>query len=400
MSWRASFTLAGEPDSPAGAGNEHAKIRFDRNELSGAFGDFGTDFPLIVGMILVSGLDAASVLIMFGLMQLLTGFVYRLPMPVQPLKAAAVIVITQGVTGDVLYGGGLVIGIIMLVLTLSGLLHWINRVVPRSVVRGIQLGLGLQLALLALGTYVPSNGEVGYFLAAAGFAIAIILIGNRRYPPALFIVAIGIVFALLFEPGVTAAVPSLGISFPKLHFPSTADMLAGLVLLAIPQVPLSIGNSVLATRQIVRDLYPARRVSVRKIGLTYSLMNLVNPFLSGVPVCHGSGGLAGHYSFGARTGGSVVIEGAMYVLVGLFVAQGFQLFVTVFPLPLLGVILLFEAVALILLVRDVFPSKKDALVVVLVGLLAMGLPYGFAIGLVAGTVLAYAANKGLLGLAR
>jgi hypothetical protein len=82
------------------------RIRFDRNELSGAFGDIGTDFPLIVGMILVAKLDAASVLIMFGLMQLLTGFVYGMPMPAQPLKAMAVLVITRKVSGNVLYGGG------------------------------------------------------------------------------------------------------------------------------------------------------------------------------------------------------------------------------------------------------------------------------------------------------
>lgn len=68
-------------------------IRFDRNELSGAFGDIGTDLPLIIGMIIAAGLDSASVLIMFGVMQLLTGFVYRIPMPVQPLKAMAAIVI-------------------------------------------------------------------------------------------------------------------------------------------------------------------------------------------------------------------------------------------------------------------------------------------------------------------
>src|ERR1700730_18889549 len=85
-------------------------IRFDRNELSGAFGDIGTDFPLIVGMILVAKLDAASVLIMFGLMQLLTGFVYGMPMPAQPLKAMAVLVITRKVSGNVLYGGGVAIG--------------------------------------------------------------------------------------------------------------------------------------------------------------------------------------------------------------------------------------------------------------------------------------------------
>ena len=84
-------------------------IRFDRNELAGAFGDIGTDLPLIIAMILVAGLDAASALIMFGLMQVFTGLRYGIPMPVQPLKAMAALVIAQKLSGGVLYGGGLAI---------------------------------------------------------------------------------------------------------------------------------------------------------------------------------------------------------------------------------------------------------------------------------------------------
>ena len=155
------------PVAPATA----PRIRFDRNELSGAFGDIGTDFPLIVGMILVAKLDAASVLIMFGLMQLLTGFVYGMPMPAQPLKAMAVLVITRKVSGNVLYGGGLAIGITMFVLAATGLIDQLARAIPKSVVRGIQFGLGLQLSLLALQDYIPADGRRGYALAAVAFAL-------------------------------------------------------------------------------------------------------------------------------------------------------------------------------------------------------------------------------------
>ena len=162
------------------------KIVFDRNELSGAFGDIGTDFPLIVGMILACGLDAASVLTLFGVMQIATGVVYGLPMPVQPLKAMAVIVITQRLSGNVLYGGGLAIGITMLVLSSTGLIDWIARAVPKSVIRGVQFGLGLQLASLALRDYVQAEGMAGYGLATAAFVVTLGLLGNRKYPPALF----------------------------------------------------------------------------------------------------------------------------------------------------------------------------------------------------------------------
>jgi hypothetical protein len=126
------------------------KIRFDRNEFAGAFGDMGTDIPLLIGMTLAAGLDGTSVLVMFGAMQILTGLVYRLPMPVQPLKAMAAIVIAQQASPATLYGAGLAIGLVMLLLATTGLLDWLARVVPKCVVRGIQLGLGLQLASVAL----------------------------------------------------------------------------------------------------------------------------------------------------------------------------------------------------------------------------------------------------------
>src|SRR5450756_135191 len=83
---------------------QRARMRFDRNELAGAFGDIGTDLPLVIGMIAASGLHSSSVLVMFGLMQFLTAFAYGLPMAVQPLKAVAVIVITQHIAPGVLYG--------------------------------------------------------------------------------------------------------------------------------------------------------------------------------------------------------------------------------------------------------------------------------------------------------
>lgn len=375
------------------------KIRFDRNELSGAFGDIGTDFPLVVSMILVSGLDVASVLIMFGSMQILTGLFYGLPMPVQPLKAMAVIVITQKLSGSVLYGGGLAIGLLMFFLALTGLIDWIARVVPKSVVRGVQFGVGLQLATIALKNYVPAEGGIGYGLAALAFAVTLSLLGNRKYPPAPYVILLGLVYAYLFKLDVGGLLGSFSFRLPHLYFPTAQDLLTGFVVLALPQIPLSLGNSILATRQLVEDFFPDRSVSVRKISLTYSLMNLINPFLGGIPTCHGSGGIAGHYTFGARTGGSVVLYGSLYLLLGFFFSTGFKEVIQLFPQPILGVILLFEGLALMRLVRDETESKTNFAIVLMVGLVAVSLPYGYVIGLVLGTLLAYLAKRQLIGLA-
>ena len=363
------------------------RIRFDRNELSGAFGDIGTDFPLIAGMILSAGLNPASVLTLFGAMQILTGLLYGIPMPAQPLKAMAVIVISHKASGPVLYGAGLAIGLIMLVLAGTGLLTLLARAVPKSVVRGIQFGLGLQLATIALRDYVPAEGATGFLLAGAAFFLALLLLGNRRFPPAPFVLALGLAFALVFRLHPSLWIHGFKFVPPALNVPTRHDIWVGFYLLAIPQLALSFGNSILATQQIAADFFPGQRLTIRKIGLTYSAMNLVNPFFGGVPTCHGSGGMAGHYTFGGRTGGSVVIYGLFYLTLGLFFSAAFQQIIPLFPKPVLGTMLLFEALALLLLCRDVANSASDLAVVLIVGLSAGALPYGYLVGLLLGLVL-------------
>jgi xanthine/uracil/vitamin C permease (AzgA family) len=116
---------------------------------------------------------------------------------------------------------------------------------------------------------------------------------------------------------------------------------------------------------------------------------MICPFFSGIPVCHGSGGMAGHYTFGGRTGGSVIIYGSLFLFLGLFLGNGFDNIIHIFPLPVLGVILIFEGLALMMMIRDISDSKSDLTVALLVGLISGGIPYGFVIGLVVGTVLYY-----------
>jgi hypothetical protein len=371
----------------------HPWVAFNRNELSGAFGDIGTDLPLIIAMISAASLDAASVFIMFGLMQLLTGLVYGLPMPMQPLKAMAVIVITEKLAAPILFGAGLAIGATMLILAASGLLVWLARMIPHHVVRGIQLGLALSLASLALRSYVPAMGTPGYLLAAVSFVIIVALRGNRRLPPALPVVALGIGAALMWQVDADAMLSGIGLRAPITNLPGIDDIASGFVLLALPQLPLSLSNSVIATHQTVKDLFPERSVSIRKIGLTYGAVNLIMPFFSGIPLCHGCGGLAGHHAFGARTGGSVIIYGSMYLVIGLFLSGVAAEVVQLFPYPVLGVILLFEALALAVLIADVARSKFELTIAVLVALLAAGLPQGYVIGLLVGTLLTYLAGR-------
>ena len=302
------------------------RIRFDRHEFAGALGDLGTDLPLVVLLIITCGLDVRSVLVLFGVCQVLTGLAYRLPIPVQPLKAMAAIAIAERLSPDVLAGGGLAVGAIMLVLSLSGGLELIARVVPRLVVRGLQFGLGIKLAMLALQRYLPEQGWEGYALGAAAFGIVILLRGNKRHPAALWVVAMGVIYAVVAKGGIAGFRPDLNFSWPAPRIPGAEAILNGLLLLAIPQLPLSIANAVIATRQTASDLFPGSDVSARKLGFT-------------------------------------------------------------FPRSVLGVLLLFEGIQLMRLSRDSAGGEEGFFLVLVTALIAAGLPYGFAVAMVVGTLL-------------
>jgi MFS superfamily sulfate permease-like transporter len=370
------------------------RVRFDRHELAGAFGDIGTDLPLLVALITSCHLNPPSVCILFGALQVCTGLLYGIPMPVQPLKAMAAIMLAKKLSSGTLAGGGLVIGVVMLALAMSGSLAWLARVVRKEVVRGIQLGLGISLATLALKDYVAADGRAGYFLAIACALALLLLRRQQRVPGPLVVIGVGVAYSIFVSSHTPSFHGAFGFSHPLFRVPTKTELVDGAILLALPQIPLSLGNSVIATSQVTHDLFPDRAVSVRKIGVTYGLMNLIAPWFGGVPVCHGCGGLAGFYGFGARTGGAPIIYGSLFLTLGLCIGPGFSEMVKVFPMPVLGVVLAFESIALMTMVRDVSDDARKLWIAVAVAAAVVGLPYGYLVGLVAGTLLSIGSERG------
>lgn len=371
-------------------------VKFNRFEWAGSIGDVGTDLPLLIAMITASQLDVASTFILFGLMQILTGFFYGLPMPMQPLKAMAVIVIAQQIPASMLYTGGFVIGFIMLFITLSGLLERIRRWIPHHVMRGIQMGLGFTLIKLVLMNYLFSSDLMAMTLALAAGLIYYLVRHKMKFPAAFIFLFAGIIYALLLKKQSLHFLFNPQLALPKIHLPELASLWPAFLTLALPQLPLSLTNSVLATEQTVRDLFPDKKMSLKKIGFTYSVMNLIAPFFSGVPACHGCGGLAGHYGLGARTGGSVVIYGSFYLITGLFFSDSLSEILHFFPTPLLGVILFFEALVLLSLSRDLKDHKEKWGIALMVGALCVLVPQGFLVGLLWGLFLSWFRKGNLL----
>src|SRR5512139_4023106 len=125
-------------------------FEFNLRELAGSMGDFGTLLPLAIGYIVVCGLDPAGFLVMMGLANIVTGLVYRLPMPIEPMKVLAVMAIAQRWSPSMVYASGFAMGVLWLVFAATNLIGWIARITPKSVIYGIQITLGILLAVEAL----------------------------------------------------------------------------------------------------------------------------------------------------------------------------------------------------------------------------------------------------------
>lgn len=370
------------------------KLRFDRHEFAGAFGDIGTDLPLIAGILLATGLDPAGVFIAFGLAQIASGLLYGLPMPVQPLKAMAVVVIAGQATGGQLQLAGLMIGALMIALAYSGLLDRLQKLIPVLVVRGIQAGLGLALARTSLAL-TGREGTWGWLAASAAVVVLIWLRGHRHFPGALVVVGAGALWAGFTRIDWTVLSHGFGLVLPTPAALPWDQWAAALTLLVLPQVPLSLSNSVIATQRTVADLFPERSVSLRGIGRTYGVMNLLSPWLGGIPMCHGCGGLAGYYALGARTGGSVIIYGALYLVVGALFSGAFQEVLRAFPAPVLGAVLLVEAGVLLLLLREVPRAPLALGIAAVVALVCVFAPQGYLTGMIVGCILFYSLRRWL-----
>jgi len=133
---------------------------------------------------------------------------------------------------------------------------------------------------------------------------------------AIVVLLIGIVVGFL-----KFGVPQISIlPLPGVIIPTVQDFLRGFYLLAIPQALLTVTNAILATSLLMKDLLH-RDIEPDKLSISIGLMNLTSVPFGGFPMCHGAGGLAAQYRFGARTGGSNIISGLILLPIALFFAS-------------------------------------------------------------------------------
>ncbi|MBN1536633.1 MAG: putative sulfate/molybdate transporter [Anaerolineales bacterium] len=325
---------------------KYKSFEFNLRELAGSMGDFGTLFPLAIGYIAVNGLDPAGFLVMMGLANIATGLIYRLPMPIEPMKVLAVVAIAQHWTPDMVYASGFAMGIIWLFFGVTNLVGWIAKITPQSVIWGIQVTLGILLAIEAFKML-----STGWLLGSVSLVIILALRQSRYAPAAIVLVILGAVMVIINGDVYHINPPALRL--PPLTGFRIQEIWQTLLLAGFAQIPLTITNATISTTALIKTFWPEKPISEKQLSLSQGIMNLVVPFFGGMPMCHGAGGLAGQYYFGARTGGTNIIEGAIEICLGLFFAASITGLFSVFPLAILGAMMLMVGVELIKFARGV-----------------------------------------------
>lgn len=351
---------------------------FGWREASGSLGDLGTFLPLLVGMSVECGVDAGTTILFTGAYNIVTAFLYEIPMPVQPMKTIAAVALGDSALGvNEIMSAGIFVSAIVLVLGSTRMMDAFNRLTPLAVVQGMQVGLGLLLARkgFLLAVYESNDTtRVRRMLGTEGLLVtivamcAVMYVCSPEYPPvkregelgaaevrrkpkrhyvpmALILVLTGIVMGMTKEGALDHL--AFGPARPKILNASWEEAKRGIVNAGIPQLPLTTLNSVISVCALSRELFPDMSASPSSVATSVGVMNLVGCWVGAMPSCHGAGGLAAQYAFGARGGGSIVFLGVCKILLGLIFGSSLVHLLQHFPKTILGVMLFSSSLELI-----------------------------------------------------
>jgi SulP family sulfate permease len=282
---------------------ERPKLRFNRSELAGGLGDLGILLPLALALITINGLSFSTVFLMTGLVYVATGLFYGIPVPVQPLKLVAALAIASptSIGPPQFAAAALLFGAILLVLALTGAVDVLAKLFTKPIVRGIQMGTGL--ILLGKGVHlisrdslfvVGAGGDVSHFgvpvnvvLGIAAGVVILLLLGTRRVPATLVVVGAGVLAGAAYG-AFRGLDPRLGPTAIEIAKPAWSDFETALLLLVLPQLPLTFGNAIIgstdAAKRLLGDGPVTCRVTNRNYAIGMGISNLAIGTMGGMPV--------------------------------------------------------------------------------------------------------------------
>ena len=329
-------------------------------ECSGACGDLGTFIPHVIGAITVAGLSPAGVLFGFATFLIATGLFYGLPLPVQPMKAISAVILTGGLRPGEVAAAGIMIGVVLLVLGITGWIGRLSRAIPQSVSAGLQLGLGLLMGVLGLKLVLETP-----WLGFGSLALLFALTRAPQCPAAPLTLATSILAA--WATGKTGIASAVAVTPRPLQLvvPSWPEVWRSFEVAVLPQLSLTLTNAVIVTASLARELFPSTGsiASERRLALSSGLANLLLCPFGAMPMCHGAGGLAGQFKFGARTGLAPVIFGAVLIVLAVAFADHAAALFALIPIGAVGSLLIFAGTDLAIS-RRLFDGKPSCLWVI------------------------------------
>lgn len=383
-------------------------IRFNRLELAGSLGDLGTLLPIAIAMVLFNGLSATGVFLSIALLYIVSGFFYQVTVPVQPMKVIGAYAIATGVTPLQISASSLLLAVFLLLVALTRAVDLICWLTPQSVIRGVQFTTGSLLIAggvrFVLGTSVfqqlQEMGEpflkvqdfhgipLGLLIGIPAGIMILLLLDNKKFPAALMVLCGGICAGIFAGAADNLSGVRLQFGLPgflPFGIPRQVDFAFVLFALVLPQLPMTMGNAVLAYTDLSRKYFGENscKVTNRNVCLSMALANVCGFCIGGMPLCHGAGGLAAHYRFGARTAGSNIMIGSFFLVLVLFFGESVISFMKLLPMSILGVLLVFSGAQLCLAILDMRERKEFFVIAMMLGItLASNLAAGFVVGIV------------------
>lgn len=367
------------------------KNRFSLNEWAGSLGDLGISIPIAYALHIQLGFPLERILFLWGIIYLTTGWYYRLPIAVQPLKAMSVIAIANEISPEVLGVAGIMYGIIFLIIARSGFLDVVQRFFTAPVVRGLQASVGSLLVIQAVRLTMENDFLFGrgvipieWQLTLMGLSVVLILILHfkTKLPAIWAIVGLSAVAAALFGAWIPSEqwIGSLPLQIPQFKLDTVFLVLTVLVL---PQLPLTIGNAVFAASDACRLSWgsSAAHATPKQLATSIGWSNVFVGLMGGFPVCHGAGGILAHKMFGASTGGATILTGLFMVIVALVLPL--KNLILSIPVPVLGALLLMEGMRMVKLMSSLKfgTTWVVGVLMVIVGLSTRNLLLALCIGL-------------------
>jgi len=389
------------------------RFKFNRMELAGALGDLGTLLPIAIAMILFNGLNPLGLFLSIGLFYIISGIYFGVTVPVQPMKVIGAYAIARSLSPDQILAATFLMGAVLLIIGLTGAIDLIRRWTPNSVIRGVQLSTGALLMASGVGFVIGTSRfqqlqnaaepwlafqsigpiPIGLAIGVMGGLATLFLLDSKKFPAGLVIVIGGLIAGLFLGAGTGLGPESFSFNLPRFlpfGFPAQADFSFALLVLVLPQLPMTLGNAVMAYTDLSKQYFGTRsqKVTNRRACVSMALANFFSFFAGGMPLCHGAGGLAAHYRFGARTAGSNLMIGIVFAVLAILLGNGIVDILKILPMSVLGILLIFAGAQLALTIMDL-ESRKDYFVAAMIlGItLASNLAAGFIVGIIIAHVL-------------